>query len=329
MFTFLIGFLFGTLIGYLLLLNIFNYSHSFMIAISGTTGAVALYLINQINTLLDQKISWNRNLIIRFVFSFIINFATVYIVFIFNLLVYRMLFYDSAFFSVFKEDILKLGILLLFIILMYTIGHFVLYTYAFHTLSKLKLIEQENRQINLKLESLKSQLTPHFLFNGLNAISSLIDKNKCETELFIRHLANLYKSILDSSTTDLIPLEKELEIVKSYTFLFEARFQNKFSCIINVNDNYLKEKIPPLTLQLLLENALKHNELREDVPLVVTISTNKNGISIKNNINKKRNTEESLHIGLNNIVERYKLLGKKIKNINDKEEFIVEIPFLV
>ncbi|WP_299272559.1 sensor histidine kinase [uncultured Psychroserpens sp.] len=300
-----------------------------MIAISGTTGAVALYLINQINTLLDQKISWNRNLIIRFVFSFIINFATVYIVFIFNLLVYRMLFYDSAFFSVFKEDILKLGILLLFIILMYTIGHFVLYTYAFHTLSKLKLIEQENRQINLKLESLKSQLTPHFLFNGLNAISSLIDKNKCETELFIRHLANLYKSILDSSTTDLIPLEKELEIVKSYTFLFEARFQNKFSCIINVNDNYLKEKIPPLTLQLLLENALKHNELREDVPLVVTISTNKNGISIKNNINKKRNTEESLHIGLNNIVERYKLLGKKIKNINDKEEFIVEIPFLV
>ncbi len=328
-FTLLIGFLFGALIGSLLLLDIFNNDFGCMVIISGSTGAIALCSVNYINTILDNKISWNKNIITRFIFSIILNFIIVFIVFICILMIYRALFFDSVVFSVYKQDILKLGITLLFIMLMYTIGHFALYTYSFHTLSKLKLIEQENRQINLKLETLKSQLTPHFLFNGLNAISSLIDKDKLETEQFIRHLANLYKSILDSSTTDLICLKKELEIVKSYTFLFEARFQNKFSCIINVNDNYLKQKIPPLTLQLLVENALKHNELREDNPLLITISTNHKGVLVKNNINKKRNLEESLHIGMHNIVERYKLLGKKITNINSDEEFIVEIPFLV
>jgi len=181
-----------------------------------------------------------------------------------------------------------------------------------------------------KFESLKNQLDPHFLFNSLNVLTSLIGENPNQAERFTTKLSKVYRYVLEQRNKDLVPIEEELKFAKTYMELLGMRFEDavKFNIPDIISTNELK--IVPLSLQLLLENAVKHNVVSTSKPLTINIYEEDNYLIIENNINPKEALGKSTKIGLQNIADRYGLItqrGVKIKNNNKK--FKVSLPLLI
>lgn len=187
---------------------------------------------------------------------------------------------------------------------------------------------QENLQT--KYSSLKTQVNPHFLFNSLNSLSALITSNPERAEIFLEEMSTVYRYLLRSNEQELITLEEEISFIKSYAHLLKNRFDNGFQIQFRIEDLYLHYKLPPLTLQLLLENAVKHNTLSEAEPLLVVFETTNDGILIvRNNLQKKNNQLFSNKIGLKNIVTKYELLKERpVRYEETTTEFIVYVPLI-
>ena len=213
--------------------------------------------------------------------------------------------------------------------LFYSLIYFALYSYYTYATLQIATIEQERKQIDLQLKALKSQLSPHFLFNSLNSISSLIFSNTERAETFIRRFAKMYQFTLDSYNEKLIPLEEEINLVHAYSYLLETRFENKFTCQIEIPEEIRDSKIPPLTLQMLVENAIKHNIMSIGNPLTIKIVTLGNYIYVKNNTTEAPKNTTSFNIGLSNIHDRYMLLHGEGIVIEKKDGFTVKIPIIL
>lgn len=180
-----------------------------------------------------------------------------------------------------------------------------------------------------KYESLKSQIDPHFLFNSLNVLTSLIGENPKQAEKFTTKLSKVYRYVLEQKSKDLVLLEEELQFAKNYMELLKMRFED--AVIINLPETISNPefKIVPLSLQLLLENTIKHNVITKENPLVVEIIEEDNYLIVKNNFNPKNTLEKGTKVGLKNIQERYRLISqRKVIVENDNENFIVKIPLL-
>ena len=180
-----------------------------------------------------------------------------------------------------------------------------------------------------KFESLKNQLDPHFLFNSLNVLTSLIGENPNQAEKFTTKLSKVYRYVLEQRNKDLVPISEELTFAKTYMQLLAMRFEDaiEFNISDSVSDNELK--IVPLSLQLLLENAVKHNVVSSSKPLVVSIYEDNNHLIIENNINPKEAIGKSTKVGLQNIADRYGLLTERpIKIENNNTTFKVSLPLL-
>jgi two-component system LytT family sensor kinase len=189
--------------------------------------------------------------------------------------------------------------------------------------------EQKLREEKLvfQYETIKNQVNPHFLFNSLNTLSSLINGN-ARAEDFIHKLSSIYRYILENRNVDQVGLEEEIEFTKNYFSLQKIRDEEKVSLEIRPVDTK-KYRILPISLQLLLENALKHNSATRDHPLTITIYTEDNFIVVKNNLQKKLNIEGSPGTGLRNLGERLKLItDREMKVIETSDEFIVKIPLI-
>jgi len=180
-----------------------------------------------------------------------------------------------------------------------------------------------------KYESLKSQLDPHFLFNSLNVLTSLIGENPELAERFTTKLSKVYRYVLEQKSKDLIPLEEELQFAITYMELLEMRFEDAIHFElpkINSNSNY---KIVPLSLQILLENAVKHNVISSESPLEIKIYEENGYLIVSNNLNEKSVLSNSTKVGLNNIKERYNLITQKRIEIGvEKGFFVARIPLL-
>lgn len=191
------------------------------------------------------------------------------------------------------------------------------------------LVEKEllkQQSLQNELSALKNQLNPHFLFNSLNSLSSIVKENK-EAITFVNKLSFMYRYILQSGRVDLIPLRDEVKFLESYIYLTKARYREKFEIKININDNYLNEEIPVLALQLLVENAVKHNEISESYPLLIKIYTEDNYLIVENNIRPRTTFVDSTGQGLTNIDKRYILLKEKHIIISAKNSiFKVKLP---
>ncbi len=180
-----------------------------------------------------------------------------------------------------------------------------------------------------KFESLKNQLDPHFLFNSLNVLTSLIGENPNQAEKFTTKLSKVYRYVLEQRNKDLIPLSEELQFARTYMELLGMRFEDavKFNIPETVSDEELK--IVPLSLQLLLENAVKHNVVSSLKPLEITIHEEEGYLIIKNNINPKEAIGKSTKVGLQNIADRYGLITSRgVKIENDNRIFKVCLPLL-
>ena len=180
-----------------------------------------------------------------------------------------------------------------------------------------------------KFESLKNQLDPHFLFNSLNVLTSLIGENPQQAERFTTKLSKVYRYVLEQRNKDLVPIEEELKFAKTYMELLGMRFEEavQFNIPDNISNNELK--IVPLSLQLLLENAVKHNVVSTSKPLTINIYEEGNYLIITNNVNPKEAIGKSTKIGLQNIADRYGLITEKgVKIENNNKTFKVSLPLL-
>ena len=190
--------------------------------------------------------------------------------------------------------------------------------------------EQQLRVENLKYkyQNLKSQVNPHFLFNSLNTLSEIVYEDAKKADNYIQKLSKIYRYILDNEETDLISLNKELEFVQHYVELQKVRDNDKIQLDIDLHDT-AKLKIIPVSLQILIENALKHNSKSEKSPLRIQIKRMDNYLVVSNNVQRKNILGNALKTGLKNLQERVKLIHKReliIKEENNK--FVVKLPFI-
>ena len=183
-----------------------------------------------------------------------------------------------------------------------------------------------------QFEALKNQVSPHFLFNSLSILSSLVHVDAKLSEKFIDQLAKAYRYILEQKDNETVSLKTELDFLNAYAFLLKIRFENKFDVKISITDrDSEKYNIAPLTLQLLIENCVKHNRMSQKEPLIVTILIKDDYLVVINPVRPRSEIERitSTGIGLANIKNRYQLLTKSPVQIRkDEELFTVKIPLL-
>ncbi len=191
-----------------------------------------------------------------------------------------------------------------------------------------KSLETEN--LKAQLTSLQQQLNPHFLFNSLNSLQSLMREDLTKSQLFSQNLSTVLRYSLDFQNKATIPVWEELKLLDAYFYLLKIRFGHKLNLKLQ-NLEKVQGSLPPLALQLLIENAVNHNEISTLKPLNIWIDfySETNTIKVKNNINSKRQPSNGSGLGLLNLKNRYELLGKKsIEIMQNENEFLVVIPIL-
>lgn len=181
-----------------------------------------------------------------------------------------------------------------------------------------------------ELQLIKSQINPHFLFNNLNVLAALIMKDNKEANRFIEEFSKVYRYILSNHDKELVELRTELDFIKPYIFLLEKRFAEGLIIKVQIEDAYFDQLIIPASLQMLIENAIKHNVVSRNKPLLIDVHTNgKNTIVVSNNLQAKQTIENSTGIGLQNIIRRYQLVSNKQVTIdNTNKQFTVSLPLL-
>ncbi|WP_394973955.1 sensor histidine kinase [uncultured Croceitalea sp.] len=198
---------------------------------------------------------------------------------------------------------------------------------------KKSIIEKEQAKqvmVQAELDTLRNQAQPHFLFNTLNTLRDIIDQNpKEDAKEFVDKLSNVYRFILESGNANLTPLREELKFAQSYIHIQSERFGENLKTNWSIPKNSLDLMIVPMSLQLLLENAIKHNVISKAKPLVINIDIENNFLIVSNKIQPKSTQLPSTKVGLKNIEKRYRLIsGKSIKIENDGANFRVSVPLL-
>jgi len=196
---------------------------------------------------------------------------------------------------------------------------------------KESLLEAENLKrahLTAKYENLKTQVNPHFLFNSLNVLSNLVYKDQDQAVRFIKQLSNVYRYLLDMREQEVVSLETELEVLKDYIALLKIRFGESLKINLKLEPD-AGIAIPPLTLQMLVENAVKHNIASKNMPLEISIFRQGDQIIVENNLQNRLNDPESTGIGLVNIQERYRHVSDKTVAVeNGPSTFRVILPVL-
>jgi len=184
-------------------------------------------------------------------------------------------------------------------------------------------------QLVNQLEALKAQLDPHFLFNSLNILSSLIDDNE-PAQQYLSRLSDVYRYVLLCKERTTVSLREEMEFVNAFLYLAKVRFQTGLEIETHISEESWNRTVAPLSIQLLVENALKHNVITREHPLHITIREKDGYLWVSNPIHKKVHLEPSTKVGLNNILEQYKLLSElPVHIIRDPLRFEVALPLLV
>jgi LytS/YehU family sensor histidine kinase len=198
------------------------------------------------------------------------------------------------------------------------------------TKANTQLLKVQKENLQSQFEVLKQQVNPHFLFNSLNVLTSLIKIDPDLAESFTERLSKVYRYVLENKEKDVVSLSTELEFLNAYLFLLEIRFMNKISIEIRIDKSYYDYQILPIAIQLLIENAIKHNTFSKLDPLKIEIFVDdQQKLNIINNLNIRETKFVSTGVGLENISRRYALVSdKKPEFSKTKEHFIAKLPLL-
>jgi sensor histidine kinase YesM len=299
-------------------------------AIIGCCCGVGLYFTNKA---LDKWIPWRNFFASRFFLGLVIDYALAVLLCLLVSSAIIAAFGPSVFWptsSAQDEDLkIKTLILIMTAIFIYNIIYALLYSYQQYAVAQLENLQRERKQMELQFEALKNQLSPHYLFNSLNTISSLIYKDTPSAEQFIRRLAQTYQYILSTQQKRFVTLKDEVDFVQSYYYLLRIRFQQQLNVEINLPSNIMNSKIPPLTLQILVENAVKHNTISADRKLFIYITAQDNTyLKVINTKTSVSSNVQSFRLGLENIKRRYEFFTNRRIEIRDDEKFSVSLPVL-
>ena len=290
----------------------------YLLAISITN--ILGMLVFQVDRLLDKVIHWKNNFLLRFISG--LGADTLLVILFFTLI--GKYVPDTS-----TEEILKLSILFTISVFIYEIFYGLFYSYRYYAVTQAEQLQSDRWQLELQFESLKSQISPHYLFNCLNTVSSLLYKDTRIAEEFIRRMADTFRYVLSHQKQKLVTLREELDFVKSYYFLLQVRYEYHLQLEINVPQNIMESMIPPMTLQLLVENAVKHNAISKEQPLLVYISAKDNtSLTIYNTKTSTLQPRSSFHVGLQNIHKRYSFFTASKVVVRDEEKFSVQLPVL-
>ncbi len=286
------------------------------IALANATG----WLAYQIDSWLDKRISWKEFFLTRFITGLSVN-----MVIGLSLVISTMIYGLGAT----PAEAWKIGILTIIVLFLYEIFYGWFYSYRHYAHTQVEWLRSERWQLELQFESLKSQISPHFLFNCLNTISSLLYKDSKLAEEFIRRMAETFQYVLNNQKRTFVSLREELEFVKSYYYLLQVRFENNLKLEINIPKNLLDSAIPPLTLQMLIENAVKHNKINRENPMLVYLSAKDNTHLLITNTKTTGSTNPtSTKVGLENIRRRYSFFTKQPIEIRNDSKYVVQLPVL-
>ena len=290
----------------------------------------ALHLSNTFLFIRLDKIFINerfskKRILVGFVSSF---FLSLFVIFLLRLFINTII--ENKSFRVFianesTSDYVVASIFTFFILL---IVHFI-YLYKGYQENKVKEQKIIAGTANAKFESLKNQIDPHFLFNSLNVLSSLIEENPENAQRFTTSLSKIYRYVLEQKDKELVSIEEELAFAKTYMNLLKMRFENSLFYELPTTNINPEAKVVPLSLQLLLENTVKHNVVSEQRPLHIRIFLEGDYLAIQNDYQKKEILQERKGVGLQNIINRYGIItNRKVLIEQNEKTFTVKIPVL-
>ena len=193
----------------------------------------------------------------------------------------------------------------------------------------IKTAKMEKEHILSQYEILKNQINPHFLFNSMNILTSLIPRNPQTAVKFTKQFSKVFRTLLEMNEELTIPLEQELDFIKSYLFLQKMRFDKSLQIQVRIAKSKLSLQLPPFGLQLLIENAIKHNIISEEMPLKISISNEKEYLKVENNLQLRGRDGTSTGIGLKNLKARYKMLtDMPVVLDSDEKMYVAKIPLI-
>jgi len=265
-----------------------------------------------------RALRWN--LIGMFVYSILA-------IIIINYIWWVLLFGEPADFLIRKEGLLIMIIesvvTVLIASILFSIGFFQAWRESAVNEERLK-----SESLAHQYKALQNQVNPHFLFNSLNTLSSLVYKDQDQAVKFIKQLSEVYRYVLEHKDAEVVELSTELTFVKNYVFLQKIRHGNSLNVSFNMKNSALV-KVIPMSLQMLIENAIKHNIVSEENPLFIEVNHNSEYVIVKNNLQHKTSVKDSGGIGLHNLKSRYELLSDKPILVEENDtDFIVRIPVL-
>lgn len=195
-------------------------------------------------------------------------------------------------------------------------------------LAEVEKFRKENAEF--QFETLRTQVNPHFLFNSLNTLSSLVYEDREKAVLFIRHMSDVYRYVLENRSRETISLREEIVFIRAFVYLYELRFDKKLTVEININEKSLDMRIAPMTLQLLIENAVKHNIVSSRKPLQISVfDVDGRTLTVSNNLQRKPVGLPSTSVGLKNIISRYGFLSNQaIEIVETETEYKVSLPLI-
>lgn len=284
---------------------------------------VVMWIGNEnLTCIIDQKISWVKHPIRRFVTGVVST--VIFTVVVAVLLAKAYEFALNLRFNSYNDFIFS-ALIITFLI------SFFLHGREFLLRWKETAVEAERYQkesVRAQYESLKNQVDPHFLFNSLNVLTNLVYEDADKSAKFIKQLSEVYRYVLENRGKELVTLDQEMKFVKAYLYLQQIRFGDKL--IIQNDLDGKKGTLPPLVLQTLVENAIKHNIISEEHPLTIRLSEQNGDILVENNLQRKTIIrEDSTGIGLDNTKKRYQFLSEREMKVEETDgKFKVTIPLL-
>jgi sensor histidine kinase YesM len=298
--------------------------------------SVVLYFANAIVFIqLDKYFEKNRFHIKRLLIGFLASFLISGLAIFFLRIVEDVVFENKTFSEFLKNESPSNYIVALVITVIVSLFIHLIYFYKAYQENRVKQEKIIAGNASAQFESLKNQLDPHFLFNSLNVLSSLIEENPENAQKFTTSLSKIYRYVLEQRDKELVSVAEELSFAKTYMNLLKMRFEN--SITFELPENFevasniamTEAKVVPLALQLLLENAIKHNVVSEQKPLHIKITVIGNQLLVENNLQKKETLQTRKGVGLQNIVDRYAIISTRKVAIEETDEFFkIKLPIL-
>ncbi len=283
------------------------------------------FVFQTLDRIFSQDRFSKKRIFIGFLSSFVISIFVIFL-----LRIFEDVIVEKTPFQVFlaKENASNyiVSIVITFFV---TLSLYAFYFYKSYQETKVKEQKIIANTASAQFESLKNQIDPHFLFNSLNVLSSLIEENPENAQRFTTSLSKIYRYVLEQKDKELVTVQEELMFAKTYMNLLKMRFENSISYELPEDFNNDEAKVVPLSLQLLLENTIKHNVVSEQKPLHIRIYITDNYLTVENNLQKKEVLQDRRGVGLQNIVNRYALISERKVLIDETADcFKIKIPIL-